>query len=316
MPYKKKFSRKSPPKKFYKKKYKMNLGKLIDRKANTLIEKRMISIARKEARINNPALCLRRYCWVDYDKTTNKFDLLPAGNNSIDWNGKMVNLTEKIIKEDHAVAVNNPITDDPNTQFHETADRALDGANVVATLRTAHGRRTGDQIYLTAFSLDVRAVCDFTPFDGPDANLENFYDKIQVHLGLVKTRKLFDAGGNFLPPDPKELLPISPWGYHSALDPQINDLMNTRSKQYLWREKFTISSSNPLKPNIDFKRYNIGFKNPIKIDYSETDINAISNDFDVYLVCRTSVASTGEAEDAQSRPYIQCCAKLYYRNNK
>lgn len=329
MPYNKKYSKKYKKsynkKSNYKKSYRVNLGKLIDKKANTLLETRMTQIAKKQARINNPALCLRRYCWVNYDPVTNKFNLGAPGYASFDWNGKLVNLTEKILKEDNATIPTLIPAEDPATQFLEAVDRAQDGVNVITTIKTSHGRRTGDQIFLSAYSLDVRIICDFTRFDDDndedpddnDPNLEpNLYDKIDIHIALIKVRRKYDAAGINIVPDPTQILKITPWGYHSALDPTIEELLNFYSVQTLFRDKITITNSSELHSNIIFRNFSGGFKNPIKIDYSVSDTNAVSGNYDVFLVCRSTVAGTGNAEDLQSKPYVQVCSKLYYRNNK
>ena len=310
MPYQKKSYKKNVPKKYYKKKYTPNLGKLVDSKVNTLLEQRMVAIAKKEARLTNPSLCLRKYCWVDYEPFQNKFSPLATSvSNSFDWEGQLVNLTDKIVKADIATVTNNPIPDDLNTQFREDTDRAADGVNILTTMKTAHGRRTGDQIFLTGYSLNHRIICDFTNLDE-----ENQYDKIDIHIGLIKIRR--EAVGVVVPYTPKDLLRINPWGYHSALDPQIEQENYTYNPIILFRDKVTISNSSEKHNNIVFKNFRGFFPKPIKIDYRTTDINARSANYDVYLVVRSTVASTGDDEDKQSKPYCQTCAKLYYRNNK
>lgn len=325
MSYKKRYTKnsKKPSKKDYKKSYKPNMGKLMDKKVNTLLEKRMQEIARREDRLMNPSLCLRRFCWVDYDPLTNKFaPLQTAQSNSFDWDGQLVNLTDKIIKEDAATNPNpnaggignNLVVDDPLTHVLENVDRAADGPNIITTVVSADGRRTSDVIYVTGFSLNHRIICDFT-----DLAEENEYDKIDIHIGLVKIRRTYTDAQNLVPTvyTPKNLLRILPWGYNSSLDkPQVEKEIMTYRPKILFRDKITITNGSDKHNNIIFKNYGGSFDPPIKIDYQARDFNARSANYDIYLVVRSTVASTGETEDTQSKPYVQTCAKLYYKNNQ
>lgn len=308
-----------PKRKQYKKKYKINKGALMDSKINTILEKRMQTIAQKEDNKLNPSLCLRRYCWVDYDPFTNSFRrLASAPQNSMNWDGQMICLSDKIISEDTATMANNPIPNDLNTQLNEAVDRANDGQNILTTIKPSDGRRTGDKIIITGFSLKCRIISDFVRL-GDEVNK---YDKLKVYIALIKARRNYYSVSNNVETTfeytPKSLLKINPWGYHSVLDREEEIENNQFRVTTLFRESVTIQSTNKedATPNIIFRTYSGTFKKPIKINYNPRDVNATRQNNDIYLVVRSSVASTGDEQDVQSQPYCQVCAKLYYKNVK
>ncbi len=317
MPYKK-YPKKpnhyirKPTQKHYKKTYKPNMGALMDSKVNTLLERKMVAIAKREARINNPSLCLRRYCWLNYDSVTNEFGTLAAGYNTFDWDGKLVNLTQKIIKEDIAtipLASQPAVVDDPNTEFDEAADRAGDGPNILTNRKPDDGRRSGSTIYIRSFSLLHRLKSVLYDAD-------NLYDKIDVHIGLVKIRRIYNEDGSVYQYRPEQLLIIRPFGYNANLDRVDEDDMHRFNPNVLFRDKVVLTSATESHPNVVFKSYKGSFPTPIKIMYDDDDINAITQTYDIYLVVRSTVASTGDAADVAAKPYCQTCAKLYYTNNK
>ena len=306
----KKYNKKYSKKRYSKKKYSVSTARLKTAKIDSLVESRMLAIAKKEDRKNNPSLCLRRYCWVDYDPFTNEFaNLGTAPSNTFDWEGQAICLTRFIVKQDTATVTNIGVLDNPLTQLREDVDRANDGANILTTVKHDHGRRTGEEIFIRGWSLDCRIICNFSHDPGvPEPNL---YDKIDIHIALIKIRR--ELGIVFAP---KQLMRINPWGYHSALDSQIEQENYLYNPVTLFRTKVTVTNGTEMHPNIIFRKFKGYFKNPVKISYAENDINARTPNYDVYLVCRSTVASTGDAEDDWPQPYVQTCAKLYYTNNK
>ena len=308
-----KLKRKMKPKrKDYKKKYSTNKGKLMDSKINTIVEKRIQQIAQKEISKKHPSLCLRRYCWIDYDPIENKFRDLATATPIFDWNGQSVNLTEKIVKEDIATMANIPVLDDPSTQQNEAIIRAADGTNILTAIVVRDGRRNGDQIVVTGFSLQCRVLSKYVNL----TNGGNLYDNVDVHIALIKARRTRIEGGPEENIDyiPANLLKLNPWGYQSNLD-RDDELINKSHKvSTLFRTKITMRQGRENQPNIKFKNYFGKFKKPITINYKPDDINARRQNYDIYLVVRSSVGATGHITDTQSMPYCGICAKLYYTN--
>lgn len=317
MPVKKKKYFK-PKKKDYKKKYKINKGRLMTQKIDSLVEARMQQIAQKEDSKLNPSLCLRRYCWVDYNPFTNSFRSLPLpAVNSFNYDGQFINLTELIRKEDYSTAANLPVVDIPSTQENEAALAAADGVNVITSRHIADGRRTSDKIIITGYSIKCRMFANYIETNPTDVNA---YDNIQLHIGLVKARRnwINDLGNEEeIEWEADQLLKIRPWGYNSTLDRESEIELRGRIVTTLFRAKENLKSTKDTQKKIYFKSYKGTFKKPVKINYFPLDVQGQGrNNYDVFLVIRSSVASSGSANDIQAQPYCQTCVKLYYKNVK
>lgn len=304
-----------PKRKHYRRKVRTNQGKLMDGKINTIVERRIVEISRKQIDKNNPSLCLRRYCWVDYDPFTNKFTHLEDSTgqpivNKFDWEGDAVNLTDKIIKQDIATMANVGVVDDLKTQLNEAVQSSNMGTNVLTAITPEHGYRRTDSIIVTGFDIKYRVRAHWSP---PDDPAYKDYDRITVYISLIKIRRAINDNGSEHIFTPSQLLKLRPWGYHSVLDSDV-EKDDAFRPVVLAKDSFSMTTKSNETANIIFRKMRGKFKNPVKIQYDARDIKADRNNYDIFLVVRSTVASTGDDEDIQYQPIIQACAKLYYKN--
>lgn len=291
------------PKKLYKRKYRVSVGKLLDKKVNTALEKRSKEIAIKEINKQRKVNLSRKFLFFKYDSSTNEFlDHAPALINfaKVNWGGRMCELTQFITKTDIEIVANVPPQDEKVTELNE----ALDGDGIAqgASTQRREGRRENEDIYITSISARIRIIIP------PRTSADNSgIQNIKMKFAIVKHRPEDALAANLT--DPKELLTWKPFGYSPQEDREKEAEDNRRKKRTLARGKYTINLNN-TRGTEAYRIIYTKLKKPIHISFKPADQNGTSSSEKIYFVARSTVPTVPSYDSNQ--PSIHVCTKLRY----
>lgn len=299
------------PRKAYRKKYKINKGRLLDSRINTTIERRMKEIAINEHNKLVPKLIFRQFLMGTYNQGTNIF----GQGSRIDWQGQVMTLVQ-IQKIDNATAVAIPAA--PNVQQTPASYQAV-GGNLIAPIFPSDGWRDAMFIRVHGVSLDInieqprvldvhQAAADSTPVLVPT------YSYIDVWFSVLTTY-YHDSDLIAAKPDAEQILQVPIYGFNSRLDSilALDDLGKELKTRVLWKKKVRMRISL-AKTNITDRKYFLNFKKrPIKIQYHELDqagqaVIGPKLFFVVRSTCPSAVAYD------RYKPRVRLVAKTFYTN--
>lgn len=285
---------------YRKRRYKMpTVAKLASKKLDSLIEKRISEISKKEIENLRETLIFRAFLYQEYDEDTNLFTTNPNNYELINWDGRRFDITDKIIKADNASVVNVPQADDPSTLINEALDGM--GVNVVAPIKTMNGRRVGSHIDVYGIQTEIRAE------NPADKSVTIFYKIVSVVAGDALTDVLAHPQAN------KILCKRRHYGYSSKLDldwkAEISG--NPLRVRTIAKGQIRLRAKFDDDERKGFTKSNTRLSRPIHIEYEETDQKGSSASRKIYFVVRSTCPSN--AANNANRPKVGVCIKMYYK---
>lgn len=306
MPRKK--SKYTPRRKDYKRRYTVNKGKLMDKKINTILERRIAQIAADEVNKARIKLIHRMEWGGEYIGTTNTY--VPNSANPalgyVGWTGHVAYLSQ-IPKVDIEFINNIPAPNNPLSQEDEKNDG--DGPGHGMQKITHHGRRISDMIKVTGIALDLRFVM---PMINTAITPIPLFGYVDIHYAIVvyQDEKMIESplviGAD---PTSKELLLMPPFGYSSRLDRKDYLTQSSQNCRVLYRGRMRmpVSTSSTQERN---KKVYAKFKNPIQITYDPQDQNGDKPlDKKFYFVIRSTCP---DGAPAIYKPEWYAKSKVYY----
>ena len=280
-------------------------SKLSDKKINTMVETRMVEIAKKEVEKNLKFLTSRKYLFCSYNNNTNVYTVLAPRSDLIDWDGNVVELSN-IPKVDVETIPNVPQANDPMTMVNEAADG--DGGNQLMIGDTIHGYRWGDTIYIKSLSANLRLRSVQLEADGSDLDL---YGTIKINYAFVLWRDEETTMDLVLTePEAIELLNTpKPFGYSGKLDRSIEMKFNGLNTRTLCSGSCLLN----VNDNMTTERFTSIYKKfdkPIQITYDDNDQNGQRCNQKIYFVIRSTVPSAGAY--AGIKPSVYVATKINY----
>lgn len=341
-PYKKSYRNKRRNR--YKKKSKrgtVNYKKLMDKKINTSIERRMVEIS------NMNQVTLINRVWLAGGDPNNVHATPVFGPQS---ENKSYHNYERITSKPYVSAYIDAIQAADINQPLNIVDPIapnVAGVNRGMVNVSAHGKRSSNIIKIKAISLDIRIKSDYgmdelhntnanlaleiirESFKRTQGNIELFYRVVQVTA---------DPAGTLPPPEEVATLALrySDWGYSPKLDVQ------TEKERRVYKYKTLISGRVNCSPRISFSKHgrdvapvpianedptaNIipyfreikqyrKFMPPIEIEYEPADQNGLAKTNNaIYFICRSNVDVNGlvAPADQSACPRIAVICKTYY----
>lgn len=298
-----------------------NTRKFRDKKINTLIEKKIQTIAKAEALKVRQMLIHRSYCFTRFNLATGLYsanyfyvkDLNQfIGNGAtIDWTGRAIKISQ-IPRVDNASILNVAVDDVEETEQDEANYGS--GVNVVGEIKVRHGKRINQEIKIHGFSINIRAFLRTIPQQSTAVE-EDFLDTTnpQFNSSTIHWAIVTKAVDNTSPNEDlviKQALRINFWGYSSALDLAENRQKKQQNIRKIMSGKIRMKHSMTMPTIRNVSKY-IKLKHPIKIIYEVTDQKGINvENKEVYLVIRSDIPAS--ALYLQYKPQVQCVTKVYY----
>lgn len=279
-----------------------NSSKLSDKKINTLVEQRMVEIAKEEVEKNLKVLTSRKYLFHTYNPLTNEFQVLANRSDLIDWKGRVVEVSN-IPKTDVQTTLNQPQIDDPDTAQDENADG--DGPNQLMLGQTIHGERWGEIIYIKSLSANVRLRSIL--LEDTDIDL---FGTVKIKYAFVMWRDdeaTMDLVG--VEPESQQLLRMNPFGYKGALDKSLEMDFNGLNTRILCQGECMLNL-NESQTTERFTTIYKKFDKPLQIIYNERSQNGQVCNKKIYFVCRSTVPSPLSYADI--KPSVYVCTKINY----
>lgn len=263
---------------------------------DTALEKRMQSIAKKEVESQIVHLVQRKYLFGSQSRVTNKWH----DGRRIFFDGAVDEICQ-IPKADIDQVLNAPLGNDPE----EAPQRQMvddDGANQGMTVKTSHGKRIGDIVKVTGFSVDLKVFQDRIPnefqhdsmyaqnnspnYEGQNAwhqwflrNANGAFDKQLMETVVLKwalvqvsdeTAKLMQGQVPEKEYTAENFIPIRPFGYSAALDHTEKDKTQFLKKKTIMKGECTLTLRPDTNKEKTIKQY-IKLKRPIKLEYEPAD---------------------------------------------
>lgn len=288
--------------------YKVSTSKLLDKKINTIYERRAREIAQKEIARNIVHLIDRRFHFGNVNREFNQF----ANGTPVFYDGVVVPLAN-IDKTDVNFVVNAP---DVNGMHDDLTNPEVDndGAQQGIFTQSMHGRRSTETVLIDGLKCSLKIFLERSDsFVGQD--LSTVILRWAV-VARYTSNAMADQGGTVVP-EPEELLRMQTWGYSSKLDTQ-----EQQEQTNLWikdrtllkgRTSFQISDIRAQEKTSS--RY-VKFKRPMKLTFMPEDQNGFqSKTCKLWFVCRTNVPHSGPGQPIDYTPFaprIHLCSKVYY----
>lgn len=253
------------PKKLYKKKYRINTGKLLDSKINTALERRMQEISIAEINKRKNKLIYRQYLCGAYTAATNIF----AAGRPVDWDGIIMPLCA-IQKVDQSTVP----TVVPAANAEQTPTTYITpGVNLIAPIHGQDGFRQGNWIHVYGISLTITLeqprYLDAATNLIPEYTYSDFYIAI-VTVNASDMQVIAEA------PTAKETLKIPIYGHSSKLDYEGDQTVGAQQAlqiKTLYKKKYRLPIKLRNSTHIEKKIYIDLKKNPMKIRYDTDDQN-------------------------------------------
>lgn len=289
-------------------------------RADTLLEKVIVRLAKKEINKNRVNLIDRNYYYGQFDPVTNFF----TGGRRIFYSGEILGLA-RIDKQDINFVANQPDAD-PMEASGPRQELDGDGAQQGGITSTEHGRRKGDMVKIKGFTVGLKAWLDRMPFD-PDSDwfqtaangsfVRTLPETIILRWRIVMVT---DAQAPVDPaiqvhPTAVELLPLHSFGYSSSLDDIEKNATLLIKKRTLAKGSMSFNVRDQINKDKTMQRY-FKMKTAITQKYLPADQNgrqSVSHRF--YWVIRSNVphmAGTQNIDYSQFAPRVHVCLKTHY----
>lgn len=281
-----------------KKKYNVSINKLKSKKIDSLIERRMRQIAKKEAEKVRVRL-LHRTFMGDVDEDEHDF----SNGKAISYDGTAYCISQ-IPKQDIKVGVPETTADIVQTAFNEANVQGIFGGVQAATDKMPHGYRQEDRVLVTSMSLQIRARIPESSTSTTKLKNCTIYYAFVRYRGDLTIAPSYTPGNNQLLPWPR------PFGYDKRVDPEILRADKELNLKILKHGKITLNQ-NDSRPDVKERRMHFKYKKPQELLYEEDDFNGDNPINDKYfLVVRSDVPSHQD----YVKPEVWTCVKFNYYN--
>lgn len=250
-------------------------------------------------------LIKRNFIFSQYDPLTN----FHIGGQKITWDGSVIPLSRIPLVDVETVPAQIG-TDIPETELNESQAGQGVGGDIGLSHggpdAAAHGYRTGDQIKVSAFSINLRAWIPKLE----DGDVGNNYDNTLVYWSLVSVREESVTHVSSWEPQAKEVMPIRSWGYSSLLD--LREASESNNMKYRTFAKGTVClrPSTARCSQVNTKKY-VAFKKPLLLGYQPGDQTGMyPTKAALFLVLRSNMPTAFVNEQAT----VSAVTKLYYVN--
>lgn len=296
-----------------KKKYSVSVGKLRDKRINTLLERRMQAISKREVAKAHPAMCLRQYLWNGYNVDTNvQENFQPLTFETV----QCVCQTQVPLIDNESEPLQAggdiPETGVDESQGSQGIEGGIDafGMTMTAPHGLLDGSRRGDSIKVSGWEAllaykQVRALYTTLP--------EREYST--VLWSLIFLRNDQTTGQQYVPDQlmRKRIMAIRPkhFGFHSRLDPTTDNVQKQVSFQTLASGKIRCPIGDKTINRV--RKIFWRPKNPKTISYRGGDHKgqyAIKGHIYLLLCSDTSASAPYNL----FLPSVTVCTKLFYRD--
>lgn len=281
MPYgKRNYKRKRKTRKYSKKKYTVSRSKLNDKKINTLIEKRIKDIAKKEVNNNHDKRVFREMgtTWTanmgSYNASLNEFS-----GTSVSHAGRF---------DQCCMVPYNPHWPREN------------------------GHRESSIIFITGIRLTFK-------YQLPENNQNVSRESVTLKYAIIRFQDDYtstgtggNSGGGYLYNEPMidDIVPWYPFCYVRKLDDNVDTEKHKFQKKTIIKGQFGIKISE-LKANSNTIDRYIAFKKPMMIEhFDEAETECKPRKYRFYCGFRASTPD-GETDPSQ-KPLITACVRTYY----
>lgn len=303
-------SRKSrrPSRKLYKKKYKVSVGKILDKKINTAVERRMVEVSKAEiAKSQPPNKIFRRFMYAEYDADTNEFD----SETVFDWDGDVVHVAQiPIIDNSTQVAV----APGEDLALNPSIPEYYRGDNVIAPSQPQNGYRENSTIFIKNISLQMKIwmspLTDNRTLTGTTnvQRYENEFNHVTFYWELVQLTQEQNEVTQWYPAF-KDVVRRKTFGYSARLD--FEEALETgyTHKKVLLRGSRTLRQSRETKKEVNV---NIYHKCNIRYQFhalSQNGQNLIGKK--IFLCCYADVPSSAPSI---YKPHVAMCCKIGYKD--
>lgn len=308
MPFKR---RRKFRKKRRKRTYKVSTSKLLDKKINTLYEKRAKAIAEKVVAANIVHLIDRSRFWGNVDLVTNEWQTTRPIYYDASSDDQVRQLC-RIDKSDINFVTNVPDSNSGDDDNDPEMDQ--DGAQQGMLTQTMHGRRNTDLILIDGITIAIKLFCRRgTPSVYPAMDFNDVRFKWAV-VKVTDANALLNSTQQ-VTPEVDELLPYHSWGYSRTLDHEENQKDLFIKKKTLMKGSVRFNLSDIRYQEKTVTRF-LRFKKPLKMTYAPADQNGIQTEnFKVYFVARSNIPQTlvqGNHKYAEYAPRITVVSKIHY----
>lgn len=301
-------------------------SRLLDKKINTLFERRAQEIAQKEIAKNTLQLIHRKY-WFPYhypagasfvfNRTTNEF----GPGLAIDFDGIIQEMSD-IRMADSMSIFNQPVANNALTQEDEALRAAQDGVNVVGRYLTPHGARATSNVVFTGVSLSVKVRLSKVNANVSDYTQDPMIDTTELRYAVISWRSDCEGSESITTgtlPAVENALPWRPWGYSKDLDVEPERQLDHGHE----RIRTLLRGSVFLKPKVDRdevkeRSHYIKFKRPIELSYVDSPANQQGQNplrEKIAIVFRSNIPDpAGLGAYTEYMPYVIACSKLYYHD--
>lgn len=286
--------------------YKVSTGKLLSKKIDTALERRMQEIAKKEVQSSIVRLIDRRYWFGNCDREHNQFE---AGT-AVFYDGVVQQLC-RINKQDVNFVVNAPQVADAN-EDPSNPEVDNDGAQQGMVTSTAHGKRRADVIHIDGMSVSLKAFYERSaPFAGQDLST------IILRWAIVQVTDQnapLSQAAQIVPPA-VQLLPFHSFGYSASRDDDEKQDTLWTKKRVLLKGELTTTLTDIRAQEKTQNRY-VRFKKPITLKYDPMDQDGFQTESSKFwFVCRSNVphqSGTQPISYAAFAPKIHLASKVFY----
>lgn len=308
-------------KKGRKAKYNVKTSKLRDKKINTLIERRIQEIAKKEDAVQRINLIKRQFWYCGQPQDPNHQQMVRSHNKyaagaQVFYNGLFEQIGE-LEKVDINQVVNAPRAFSAN----EFAYQEQDGVNVGMATAPQHGRRLGDQIKISGWTLGMKVLFpavqtlqqdhqiiggindpEVPPTQPPDVprQIETVVLKYAIVGIMTNTAVQGDQGAD---PTPADLLTYRSWGYSPLLDFVEGNVEKYVKRRTFVKGELKCNLSTHRNKDMTTERY-VKLKSPLTVKYDPNDQNGTrTGAWRFFLVLRSNVPHTSGTFPAGAQPY-------------
>lgn len=291
----------------YKKNYKKSYNsKLRDTKINTLVEKRIEQISKKEIQKSINTLCYRQMLLMNYEPITNAFTELAPAVSQVDWHGTVVECSN-ISVQDIEFTISLPPVNDPLVSPDSYPPPV--GAGTGAPITDENGRRRGNTIMITGVSADIMAYVDRL---ADVAILGPQYDNVEIRYGFYLWREDLAVMTTppFFKPSAQQLMKWRPFDYNKSIDTAIEAETDHAKVRKLAEGKLYLKYSRSFGAS-KYKKISHRLKVPVPITYlvnDQTGQEAVN--WKLYCVVMSEIPPAL----AILKPHCAVCAKVYYHN--
>lgn len=298
---------------------------------DTAIEKRMRTIARKEAQASLVHLVDRNYYWGNYDNVTNCF----TGGRRIYYDGAM----QEIFVLDKA-DINQPLNA-PDADPQEQPDQKendVDGSTQGMLTETIHGRRLTDVVKLSGVNMSLKVFVDripdeyahmsaFNQNNNPDYVGESAWhqwflreangeynrilpETVRVEYGIYQVFDETAPDSGAIAPVVVDLMPRKRWGFSSRLDDADQQPSLWKKKKALIKGKFTYQLRASVQRDKTINRY-VRFPKPITVKFLPADQNGRQKTTSrFFFVIRTNIPHQTVQQTLDFAPFAPRCQLL------